>query len=79
MAEVRDNNYPFGIAPAGDVIDKFTHQTALLEFRESGKPIEVTSTSPLPTVHPESGLLDQILAELRTMNYHLNLITEGEE
>ena len=69
---------------ATDDISGIKHQQVKVEWGADGTATPVTITDPLPVVPPlalirEEVLLEQILGELVTMNYHLNLITEGEE
>lgn len=66
---------------ATDDIDGIKHQLVKMEFGKDGEATEVTALTPLPilTDVTANSALEAILIELRQMNYHLNLLSEGDE
>jgi len=65
---------------ATDDISGVKHQQVKMEFGKDGTATPITAGEPLPTLNLHNEvLLEQILGELVTMNFHLNLITEGEQ
>ena len=65
---------------ATDDIGGVKHQQVKMEFGGDGTATPVTDADPLPITNiSDNQLLGQILGELQTMNYHLNLVTGGSE
>ena len=65
---------------ATDDIDGVKHQKVKMEFGGDGVATEVTATTPFPTTPASGGAsMEEILIELKSINFHLNLITEGTE
>ncbi len=61
---------------ATDDIDGIKHQRVKMEFGEDGEATEVSPTNPLPIIaRSEASLLEEILAELKTLNFRMSLIT----
>ena len=75
---------------ATDDISGVKHQLVKMEFGEADTATPVSSDDPLPVLVSASGssflldvadssVLEGIQKELEKINYHLNLITEGED
>jgi len=75
---------------ATDDISGVKHQLVKMEFGKSDTAVQVSADDPLPVIPSNSSasfllrvadnsILDSIKKELEKINYHLNLITEGEE
>ena len=65
---------------ATDDISGVKHQQVKMEWGADGTATPITDADPLPRTNiSDNQVLGQILGELQTMNYHLNLITGGSE
>ena len=75
---------------ATDDVSGVKHQKVKMEFGKSDTATQVSSDDPLPVIPSASGSshllstasadsLEEIIAELTKINFHLNLITGGDE
>ena len=65
-------NLPDGAELATAIVDKRTYTKVKVVLGAYGEVIT-------PTPYKDTSLLEEILGELRIMNYHLALISEGDQ